>query len=104
MKPSSKKMIKQSRDDIAKFLPTALEKAFTSYHDFMEIDFPNEAKEFGAHHTAAKVAIAHIELLMKLATLADLNDADDYPEIHGYIVEAKEEIKQFDEINGEEHD
>lgn len=90
-------MITQSRDDIARFLPDALEKAFKSYHDFMEQDVPEDAKGFGAHHTAAKVAIAHIELLMKLAALADLTNADDHPEIQTIIQSAKEEFEKITE-------
>jgi hypothetical protein len=64
MSKKSQKIIIQSRDDIALFLPDALQKAFLSYHHFMKQDVPDDAKGFGAHHGAAKVAIAHIELLM----------------------------------------
>lgn len=101
----SKKMITQSRDDIAKFLPDALAKAFRSYHEFMEQDVPEDAKGFGAHHTAAKVAIAHIELLMKLASIANLMDSDDHPEIAGIMQSAEEEYKKIaEDINDEESD
>ncbi len=100
----SKKMISQSRDDIAKFLPDALQKAFESYHHFMAQDVPDDAKGFGAHHTAAKVAIAHIELLMKLATLANLTDAKDHPELHDIIQSAQDEYDKITTEQGEGDD
>ena len=54
-----------TRKRIATFLPDSIAQALT----------PEEAKEFSAHHSACKVAIAHIELLIKLARWADLPDA-----------------------------
>ncbi len=73
------------RARIAKFLPHALETAILSYHEFSEeqATTPEEetdqskndkAKSFRAHHDACKIAIAHIELLIKLAQWADLPD------------------------------
>lgn len=97
MTRKSKRFITQSREDIARFLPDALQKAFESYHQFMEQDVPEDAKGFGAHHTAAKVAIAHIELLMKLASLANLTDADDHPELQNAIAQAQEEYNKITE-------
>lgn len=64
-----------TRKRIATFLPDAIAQALTSYHRFSQQDAPEEAKEFSAHHSACKVAIAHIELLIKLARWADLPDA-----------------------------
>lgn len=61
-----------SRAHIARFLPQAIGKALESYHSFMGQDVPDDAKGFSAHHTAAKVAIAHIDLLLKLARWADV--------------------------------
>ena len=63
------------RQRIAVFLPDAIARALTSYHRFSRQEAPDEAKEFSAHHNACKVAIAHIELLIKLARWADLPDA-----------------------------
>jgi hypothetical protein len=104
MTRKSKKMITKSRDDIARFLPEALEKAFQSYHHFMGQDVPEDAKGFGAHHTAAKVAIAHIELLMKLAALANLTDADDHPELQDIIQHAQDEYNKIATEQGDEED
>ncbi len=64
---------------ITKFLPNALGHAITTYQRFVECFDKNpeekpedgnhldDAKIFKARHDACKVAIAHIELLLKLA-------------------------------------
>lgn len=65
----------QTKERIASFLPGILDKAMESYARFAAHDAPvGEAKEFSAHHNACKVAIAHIELLIKLARWVDLED------------------------------
>ncbi len=61
-----------TREQIAEFLPKAIELAVKSYKDFMVETVPK--KEFETHHKSAKVAISHIELLIKLAKWADLPD------------------------------
>ncbi len=69
------------RERIAEFLPKALETAVASYTSFSQEETSasgdkkattDKAKTFKAHHDACKVALAHIELLMKLVKLADL--------------------------------
>ena len=66
----------RTRRRISAFLPDALAKALTSYHLFADREFSVEKpKEFSDHHSACKVAIAHIELLIKLAKWAELPDA-----------------------------
>lgn len=67
------------RRDIAAFLPCAIQTALNSYQTFSEAQITDDAsnptsQEFKAHHDACKVAIAHIELLIKLARWADLPD------------------------------
>lgn len=65
----------RTRDQIARFLPDALAKALASYQQFIRWDDdPETAKQFNDHHNACKVAIAHIELLLKLATAVNLPD------------------------------
>lgn len=62
---------KDTREAIAAFLPGAIAAALLSYSRFLEEqatkEDQTEAKDFKAHHDACKVAIAHIELLLKLA-------------------------------------
>ena len=67
----------QTRQDIAVFLPGAIQAALESYQMFSEAQITDDAstpssQAFKAHHDACKVAIAHIELLIKLARWADL--------------------------------
>ncbi|MCB1650738.1 MAG: hypothetical protein KDI46_01665 [Alphaproteobacteria bacterium] len=70
----------RTRCAIAEFLPHAIETALASYRRFAEDEATtpeeNKAKEFKAHHDACKIAIAHIELLIKLARWADLPDPE----------------------------
>jgi len=72
----TKKIEEGTRLQIARFLPDAIARALSSYHEFSQREVPKDAKEFSAHHSACKVAIAHIELLIKLARWADLPDAE----------------------------
>ena len=66
-----------TKKQISGFLPDAIGQTLKSYYRFAQQDAPDEAKEFSAHHSACKVAIAHIELLIKLARWADLPDVND---------------------------
>lgn len=61
-----------TRAKIARYLPNAIDCAIQSYRGFYDRPHPTEAKEFSAHHSACKAAIAHIELLLKLAAWAQL--------------------------------
>ncbi len=67
----SDEIIKVSGEWIDIFLPEALGKALYSYQEFMEQEIPTDVKGFSAHHAAAKVAIAHVELLVKLGKSVD---------------------------------
>lgn len=98
----SKSLEDASREKIAQFLPDALKHSLESYHRFViNEEMPDDAKSFSAHHQACKVAIAHIELLIKLAKWADLltekaqsaipnNDL-----LAGLIAEAQNELEQY---------
>ena len=99
----------QTRRQIARFLPDALAKALTSYREFTARDDLSKegSKNFSLHHTACKAALAHIELLLKLAKWAHLPDAAAADHNHqimlsGLIKEAGEEIKQMKEDNDNE--
>lgn len=95
----SDKIEEETRRQIARFLPDAIARALTSYHGFSERDISDQPKDFSAHHTACKVAIAHIELLIKLARWADLPDAkaDDHNQqivLAAVMKEAEDELKR----------
>lgn len=72
----------RTREHIAAFLPDAVEKAINSYLKFAKKgvktneDDETEPSDFKSHHDACKVAIAHIELLLKLAQWADIPEED----------------------------
>ncbi|MGH1398519.1 MAG: hypothetical protein ACRBCT_04820 [Alphaproteobacteria bacterium] len=85
----------QTRNHIAAFLPDAVKTAIESYKAFAEeqatkptqpkpegdeaSETPEpseEAKKFKSHHDACKVAIAHIELLLKLAQWAEIPEEE----------------------------
>lgn len=100
----------KTRQSIAAFLPDILDRALLSYAAFAENNAPGEeAKDFAAHHNACKVAIAHIELLIKLARWADLEDearaaearraaleAGTLAEIAAAVAEAEDAAEQTD--------
>lgn len=97
----NKKIENKTREQIAKFLPDAIAKALTSYHQFAERDMDSHnAKSFSDHHKACKVAIAHIELLIKLAGHAGLPDAkaDDHNNqivLAALLQEAQEDLEEY---------
>lgn len=62
-----------TRKQIAEFLPEAIELASASYKEHMGKVIGKDG--FESHHKAAKIAISHIELLIKLAKWADLPDS-----------------------------
>jgi hypothetical protein len=95
-----------SRTQIASFLPDAIAKALTSYHTFMATPHESEAKAFSAHHGACKAAIAHIELLLKLARWADLPDArtgtsNEQIMLAAMVQEAEEELRNYKEVEAD---
>ncbi len=101
----NKKIEDESRAQIALFLPDAIARALTSYHRFAEQSVPDGVKEFSAHHSACKVAIAHVELLLKLARWADLPDAqaDDHNGrmiMTALLQEAEAEVLAYNEREG----
>ncbi|MGB0719260.1 MAG: hypothetical protein ACPGRX_02240, partial [Bdellovibrionales bacterium] len=87
----------QTRKDIAAFLPHAIQTALLSYREFSEAQITDpesspSSATFKAHHDACKVAIAHIELLLKLAALADLPDP---------AIENEEQMKEIQAVMGD---
>ncbi len=72
---------KGTRERIAKFLPKALETALSSYRNFSRAKPESGAEHFKKHHDACKVALAHIELLLKLAGRLHLPDSEITDEI-----------------------
>lgn len=66
------------RVQVAAFIPEALRVAITAYHARAGADAAGlTAKEFAEHQKACHAAVAHIELLVKLALRAELPEADE---------------------------
>lgn len=86
-----------TRVQVALFLPAAIEKALDSYHAFSDQDIPDDAKGFSAHHGACKVAIAHVELLLKLARWADIDSdsAGAVDQLAVMLSSAEEEVRRY---------
>lgn len=61
-----------TREQIAEFLSEAIALTVGSYREHMNRTINKD--NFSEHHKQAKVAISHIELLIKLARWADLPD------------------------------
>lgn len=70
----STKIEDASRAQIAEFLPDAIRAALNSYQIYSQSKVSADC--FKDHHNACKVAISHIDLLLKLARWADLPDGD----------------------------
>jgi hypothetical protein len=66
--------VKQLRVQISAQLETAATRVIDSYRTFMK-DEPEagDARAFAAHHAACKAALAHLDLLLKLARLAGVD-------------------------------
>jgi hypothetical protein len=93
------------RTRIAEFLPCALDKAIKSYHKFCEQlvveGDPKLPKDFKDLHDACKVGLAHIELLIKLARMADLPHAGEHDENEHHVLQSLIEQAQS-ELRGVE--
>lgn len=91
----------QSRVQIAEFLPDAIAKALTSYRVYMAGQKDDTLAAFKEKHLACKAAIAHIELLLKLARWADLPDAralnqNDQVILAALVEAAEEELAEYE--------
>lgn len=97
-----------SRDQVIRFLPDAIHTAIISYQTFSQKGFEDDPKAFKDHHSACKIAIAHIELLLKLARWADLPDSktgsiNDQVVLAAMMQEAQDVLREYrDEEGGDE--
>jgi hypothetical protein len=88
-----------TREQIATFLPSALQKAIDFY---LSIKMEEETKEkkrtskdYKEYHDACKVGLAHIKLLLELAQWADLpRDVDEDENLSELIETAQGELNK----------
>jgi len=59
--------IKGIKAKIKKIMPFFINETLDRYSEFYNSENPSEAKDFSAHHSACKSALAHIEALLKIA-------------------------------------
>jgi|AGTN01.2.fsa_nt_gi hypothetical protein len=81
-------------------LPDRIVAALAGYERFTAEEPPSDAKGFGAWHGAAKAALAHVEVLVKLARWAEgkedaAPDSDDG--LGRLLAEAREALAGLDE-------
>ena len=87
---------------IAAVLPNAMQVALVSYQRFTatENEAP-DAKTFKDHHVACKPAIAHVELLLKLADFLEAQEASgtaetlNYEAMHAMVQKAQAAVDEF---------
>ncbi len=94
----------QERRKIATFLPVAISRAVNSYRNFSGQIAPNESKEFGEHHKACRAALAHLELLLKLAEYENLESMEDNMLLKASLSEARQEYDGAMKTLGTEKD
>ena len=86
---------------IAAVLPDAMQVALTSYQCFTAEERLTSAKDFKDHHAACKPAIAHIELLLKLADFLEAQEASgtaetlNYEAMHAMVQKAQAAVDEF---------
>ena len=89
------KVEEATRQQVAVFVPAAIQKAVESYYHFMDLEIEATAKKFAEHHSAGKVAIAHIQLLLKLAQWADVKSGIDERSIQALLLQARSEAESY---------
>lgn len=88
------------RAKIACHLPAAFDAAIKSYHEFYDQTPTDDAKAFSAHHSACKAAIAHMQLLIKLADWVEHDaTAEDAERVAAGRQSALEELDRLNEMD-----
>lgn len=87
-----------TREQVAKFLPDLIEKAFKSYEEFMSANIDTTPAGFSKHHMAGKVALAHVHLLLKTAQLIDVK-IEGAEEMKKLLPESLEDMKKLKDGN-----
>lgn len=80
-------------------LPARIQAALDGYGRFTAEEPPADAKGFAAWHAAAKAALAHVELLVKLARWAEgkAEAAEGDTSLDTMLAEARAALAQLDD-------
>jgi hypothetical protein len=84
-------------------LPERVRAALAGYERFTADEPPADAKGFAAWHAAAKAALAHVEVLVKLLRWADGGPAAEAADdgVHRLLAEARVALDQLEEGDAE---
>jgi len=84
-------------------LPDHAAAALAGYEDFTATAPPADSKGFAAWHAAAKAALAHVDLLVKLARWADGSaEADDGDGMDRLLAGARAALDALDDPDADE--
>lgn len=75
-KNKANEKLKAVKNWLRSYLPGKITNAVSSYDEFTSTKAPDDAKGFSAHHAACKSAIAHTDMLVKLAKWVDDNSEE----------------------------
>jgi hypothetical protein len=92
MKQKTPEIGAQARAQIAQTLPLAMEKAIDAYHNFIDENDNKKSSEFKNRYAAAKVALSHIEMLIRLSDIVGAMDDETHNQLDVLIAEAKKEL------------
>ena len=92
----------KTKEQVARFLPEAIQKAFRSYYAYADSDWRGQggadkpvSKLFADHHMACKAALSHIELLLKLGKMTDADVRADHTHFALVQHQVREEIDAY---------
>ncbi|TAN78312.1 MAG: hypothetical protein EPN20_01030 [Magnetospirillum sp.] len=85
------------RQRLAGILPGRIHAAVAGYEEFTGTVPPADAKGFAAWHAAAKAALAHVDLLVKLARWAESETPDGEDGVERLLAQARAALDVLDD-------
>ncbi len=96
------KSLKTLKKQLLKTLPERIAEVIADYEEFASLETPEDAKGFAAHHAACKAAIAHVELLLKLAKWSEgENFTQNGEDAEALIAKARSALEEMEEDGDE---
>ena len=87
---------------LADSLPGRIRAAVAGYEEFTGTAPPTDAKGFAAWHAAAKAALAHVDLLVKLTRWAKAESAEAEDGLDHLLSQARAALNALDDTGEEE--
>ena len=99
MKVSTANNLPSLKQELNAFLPSRICEVMNSYDAFAASDIPADAKGFAAYHGACKAALAHVEVLLKIAKWSEESASEQNPSggIAELLAEAKEALNSMED-------